>query len=69
MKVGDLVRLHKTGCLGIVVEVFERQDRKPHVDREGNIFPPLVPIKVLFTETGEIRCMMDMHVKVIAHFI
>ena len=69
MKVGDLVRLHKTGRLGIIVEVFESRDRKPHVDKEGNIFPPLVPIKVLFTDSGEIKCMMDMHVKVIAHFI
>ena len=25
MKVGDLVRLHKTGRLGIIVEVFESQ--------------------------------------------
>ena len=69
MKVGDLVRLHKTGRLGIIVEVFEARDRKPHVDKGGNIFPPLVPIKILFTETGEIRCMMDMHVKVVASFI
>ena len=66
MKVGDLVRLHKTGCLGIIVELFEAKDRKPRVDKEGNIFQPLIPIKVLFTETGEIRCMMDMHVKVVA---
>ncbi len=69
MKVGDLVRLHKTGRLGIIVEVLEAQNRKPHVDRWGNIFAPLTPIKVLFTETGEIKCMMDMHVKVIANFI
>jgi len=69
VKAGDLVQLHKTGRLGIIVEVLEARDRKPHVDRWGNIFPPLVPIKVLFTETGEIRCMMDMHVKVIANFI
>ena len=69
MKIGDMVQLHKTGQLGIVMEVFESKNRKPHVDRWGNVFPPLVPIKVLFTETGEIRCMMDMHVKVVAGFI
>jgi len=69
VKIGDLVQLHKTGQSGIVVELFEPQNRRSHVDRWGNVFPPLVPIKVLFTETGEIRCMMDMHVKVVSDLI
>ena len=65
MKVGDLIRSYKTKQLGLIIEVFDSTSRKTRKDRYGNVFPPLIPIKVIFTGSGTVRCLMNTQVEVL----
>ena len=67
MKVGDLIRSYKTKQLGLIVEVFDSTSRKTRKDRYGNTFPPLIPIKVIFTGTGTVQCLMNTQVEVLSY--
>ncbi len=67
MKVGDLIRSYKTRQLGIIIEVFNSSARRLRKDKNENIFPPLIPIKVVFPETGNIRCLMNTQVEVLTY--
>ena len=65
MNAGDLIRSYKTKQLGIVIEVLESAGRVKRKDKYGNIFPPLIPIKVIFPGSGDIKCLMNTQVEVL----
>ena len=66
MKTGDLIKSYKTQQIGIIIEVLESASRKTRRDKYGNVFPPLIPIKVIFTGTGDIRCLMSPQVEILS---
>jgi hypothetical protein len=64
VRVGDLVRMHKTHKVGIVTETF-RSERLPRIVGKYEL-PPLQAVKVVFTDTGKIQCTVHTEIEVIS---